>query len=406
MLIAAASLGAGALAADLAALLQARDPLRGQGARAPVDLALRLVALRDPGAVEAEHAVTVDRGALAALRIESSRLRTLAAGRSGPGLSPGAAASLAYPDRIGQRRPGPQPRHLLTGGKGAILPDADPLAGAPLIVAAELDGDPREATVRLALPVAEAEIRGLHADRLTRQRICEWSRRDRAVRARERLTLGAVAFEDRPWTAAPPAAVAAAVLDGLRDLGLDALPWTPALRRFAARVEWLRAQGETLPDFSEPGLLAALEAWLAPHLGGIARADQFARIDLAAALEARLDRPARERLDRLAPSELIAPTGTRLPIDYAAAAPAVSVRLQEMFGLTRHPTVGPAAVPLVLELLSPARRPVQTTSDLPGFWARSYAEVRRDLRGRYPRHPWPEDPAVAPPTRRAKPRGT
>jgi ATP-dependent helicase HrpB len=137
----------------------------------------------------------------------------------------------------------------------------------------------------------------------------------------------------------------------------------------------------------------------------VSRAEHLARVDLGAALEARLDRPARARLDRLAPDAILAPTGTRLPVDYAGAAPSVSVRLQEMFGLTRHPTIWPDAAPLVIELLSPARRAVQTTADLPGFWANSYAEVRRELRGRYPRHPWPEDPAAAPPTRRAKPRG-
>ncbi len=153
-------------------------------------------------------------------------------------------------------------------------------------------------------------------------------------------------------------------------------------------------------------MLAGLEDWLAPHLGGMTRADDLGRLDLRAALEGRLDRVERQRLDRLAPAEIVAPTGTRLAVDYGGAAPSVAVRLQEMFGLTRHPTVGAAEVPLVVELLSPAGRPVQTTADLPGFWASSYPEVRRDLRGRYPRHPWPEDPAAAEPTRRAKPRGT
>ncbi len=406
MLAEAGRRGAGALAADLAALLGARDPLRGRGGRAPVDLGLRLAALRDPRAVEAEHPVTVDRGAVEALRGEAKRLRALARGGAGEGLSAGAALSLAYPDRIGQRRPGAAPRYLLSGGKGAALPEADPLASAPLIVAAELDGDPREAAVRLALPAIEAELRELHAGRLARETSCAWSRRDRAVRARERLMLGAIAFEDRPWTEAPAETVITAVIEGVRDLGIGALPWTPALRRFAGRVEWLRGQGEDLPDFSAAGLAEALEDWLGPYLGGIARADQFGRIELGAALEARLDRAARLRLDRLAPAEIVAPTGTRLPVDYSGAAPGVSVRLQEMFGLTAHPTVGPGAVPLVLELLSPAQRPVQTTADLPGFWATSYADVRRDLRGRYPRHPWPEDPAAAAPTRRVKPRGT
>lgn len=405
MLVVAGGAGAGETAAGIAALAQARDPLRGASGRAPVDLALRLAALRNPARVEAEHPVTIDRGALAAIRAEAARLRRMARGTgSGAGLSAGAVASLAWPDRIGKRRPGEAPRYLLSGGKGAALPEGDRLAGAPLLVAAELDGDPREAAVRLALPVTEAEIRDLHADRLRRERVCAWSRRDRAVRARERLALGAIAFEDRPWRDAPPEALTAAMAEGVRDLGLASLPWTPALRRLQARAEWLRAQGEDLADLSDEGLLATLDDWLAPWLAGIVRADQLGAVDLRGALEAHIG-AGRDRLDRLAPAEITAPTGTRLPIDYGAAAPMVSVRLQEMFGLTAHPTLGPRAIPLVVELLSPAQRPVQTTSDLPGFWANTYADVRRDLRGRYPRHPWPEDPAAAEPTRRVKPRG-
>ena len=406
MLVEAARAGSGALAADLAALLQSRDPLRGAGGRAPVDLGLRLAALRDPKAVEAEAPVIADRGAIAALRTEAGRLRRLAPRSDGPGLSPGAVLSLAYPDRIAQRRPGPQPRHLMSGGKGAVLPEGDPLATAPMIVAADLDGDPREAMVRLALPVTEVDIRALHADALERVHVCEWSRRERAVVARERLMLGALALEDRRWADAPPHEVAAAMVAGVRDLGLDTLPWTPAARRLAGRVEWLRGQGAELADFSADGLTRDLEEWLAPFLGGIAKAGELARLDLAAALDARLGYEGRQALDRLAPATFTAPTGTRLAIDYSGGAPSVSVRLQEMFGTALHPTIGPTRTPLVFGLLSPGHRPVQTTADLPGFWANSYADVRRDMRGRYPRHPWPEDPAAADATRRAKPRGT
>jgi ATP-dependent helicase HrpB len=389
MLVEAAACGAGARAADLAALVEARDPLRGRGA----DLELRLEALRGGDPV------------LGPVREEARRLRRLAPAGRGDGLSPGAALSLAYPDRIAQRRPGTAPRYLLANGKGAALPVDDPLGTAPFLVAADLDGDPREATIRLALAITEAEVRALHGARLRRDTVATWSRRDAAVLARERLTLGALALEDRAWRGAPPEAVTAALLDGIRDLGLEALPWTEAARRFVARVEWLRARGAELPDCSPDGLLAELDAWLGPWLPGMTRASDLGRLDLLAALEARLDRPVRQRLDRLAPAAITAPTGTTLPIDYSGAAPTVSVRLQEMFGTTAHPTLGPDAVPLVIELLSPARRPVQTTADLPGFWASSYADVRRDLRGRYPRHPWPEDPAAAAPTRRAKPRG-
>ena len=397
------------LAADLAALLEARDPLRGTAGRAPSDLGLRLLALRDPDRTESEAPVRVDRGAIAALRSEGRRLmprRT--ADRdpgSGPDLSPGAVLSLAYPDRIARRREGSAPRFLLTGGKGAHLDPADPLAGAPFLVAADLDGDPREARIRRALPVTEADLRSLHADRLREERVVDWSRRDRAVIARERLMLGAVALEDRPWRGAPPEALAAALAAGVRDLGLAVLPWTEAARRFQSRVAFLRSRGEAdLPDLGEAALTEGLEDWLAPHLTGLRRIDDLARIDLGAILAGRLDPGARARLDRLAPAAITAPTGTRLAIDYGGPQPSVAVRLQEMFGTTTHPTA--AGVPLLFELLSPAGRPVQTTADLPGFWRTSYADVRRDLRGRYPRHPWPEDPAAAAPTRRVKPRGT
>lgn len=421
MLLVAASHGAGGLAAELAALVEARDPLRREGGRPPVDLSRRLAALKAGGGA--------DPAALAAIRTEAKRLgalvRSLGSGVAGAsalagssalagapagtggGLSPGAVLSLAFPDRIGQRRPGSAPRYLLANGKGAALPAEDELGTAPYIVAADLDGDPREALVRLALPVTEADLRALHGAALRHETVCDWSRRDRAVVARERLRLGALTLEDRPWRDAPPEAVTRALAAGVRELGLAALPFTPALRRLAARVEWLRRHGAAdLPDFSEQGLLDGLEDWLGPWLAGLSRAADLGRVDLARALDARLGHDGRQRLDRLAPASLRAPTGTTLPIDYSGDAPRISVRLQELFGMTEHPSVGPARVPLVIELLSPAQRPVQTTADLPGFWRTSYADVRRDLRGRYPRHPWPEDPATAEATRRAKPRGT
>ncbi len=396
MLVVAAGQGARPVAAGLAALAEARDPLRGRGA----DLALRLDALRrpPPGA---------DAGALAAVAAEARRLAALVPNGAGAGLAPGAVLSLAYPDRIAGRRPGAAPRYLLSGGKGAVLPEGDPLAAAPWLVAADLDGDPREARIRLALPVTEGDLRALHGDRLRREQVCEWSRREKAVVARERLMLGALALEDRRWASPPAEGVAAALLDGVRDLGLDVLPWTAAAERFAARVGWLRRHGEgDLPDLSREGLLATLDDWLAPWVAGMTRVSDLARLDLLMALEGMLDRPGRAALDRLAPASITAPTGTVLPVDYGGGSPRVSVRLQEMFGLTTHPTLGRDRVPVVVELLSPAQRPVQTTADLPGFWATTYAEVRSDLRGRYPRHPWPEDPAAAVPTRRVKPRGT
>ena len=387
---------AGAQAAPLAALLEERDPLRGVG----VDLTLRLDAIADPKRFASEHAFAPDRGAVERIRAEARRLRAKAEQK--PRMSPAEMAALAYPDRIGLRRKGDAPRWVLSGGKGAVMAEGDPLAGSRLIVALDLDGDAREARVRLAAPITESELRGLYADQIAWHDLCEWSKRERRVTARRREMFGALVLDDRIWKDAPPEAVARAMLDGLRELGL---PWTDAARRLQARVELLRAQGAELPDFSDEGLMARAEDWLLPHLAGIKSAEGLKRLDLTAALRAALSWEEQQLLDRLAPGHFTTPMGRKVPIDYSGEAPEIAVRLQEMFGVTEHPVIGPRRLPLRITLLSPARRPVQTTMDLPGFWASSYADVRKDMRGRYPKHPWPDDPTVAEPTLRAKRRG-
>jgi ATP-dependent helicase HrpB len=195
--------------------------------------------------------------------------------------------------------------------------------------------------------------------------------------------------------------------DGVRSLGLDVLPWTEAARQLQARVLSLRAwrPEEDWPDLGDATLLARLEAWLLPQLDGVTRREHLARLDLAAILRRQLDHAQQQRLDRLAPAQLDVPTGSRIRLDYRPPGPPVlAVRLQEMFGCARTPAVNDGRVPVVLHLLSPAQRPVAVTQDLAGFWARGYADVRKDLRGRYPKHPWPDDPLAAAPTRRAKPR--
>ena len=384
----------GGAAADLAALMGDRDVLMG----APVDLTLRLEALRDPKHFGAARGFELHRGAIESVRSEARRLRQ----RSGPdrGLSPAGLAALAYPDRIAQRRKGDAPRYVLSGGKGAVLPLEDPLAGAPWLVATDLDGDPREARIRMAAQISEAEIRTLFAGQIAWEESCRWSKRDRRVVARQQERLGTVVLDDRIWRDVPEAAVTTAMLEGVRELGLR---FSPAAARLAARVKLARADGADLPDMSEGGLLEGLETWLAPMLGGVRSAEEWKRFDLLPALNAMLSWEQGQALDRLVPAHFTTPLGRKVPIDYDAEAPGISVRLQEMFGVTRHPTS--AGVPLVVTLLSPAQRPVQVTRDLPGFWATSYGDVRKDMRGRYPRHPWPEDPTQADPTLRAKPRG-
>lgn len=383
---------AGPRAAPLAALLAERDPLRGVGP----DLNLRLKAIDRPG--PDAHRPTIDR-----IRDEAKRLaRALPQGQH-PDLSPAQMAALAYPDRIGLRRKGDAPRWVLSGGKGAAMPQGTALSGARLIVATDLDGDPREAQVRQALAITEAEIRDILADRLQRVDLCEWSRREGRVLARRQERLGALVLDDRIWPDAPAEAIARAALDGIRQIGL---PFTPAARRLQARIELARAGGADWPDCSDAGLMDSLDTWLLPHLGKARTEAELRNLDIHDALKARLDWDQTATLDRLTPSHFETPLGRRIPIDYDGEAPSIEVRLQEMFGVTTHPTVGKARLPLRVTLLSPGQRPVQVTMDLPRFWATSYADVRKDMRGQYPRHPWPEDPTEAEPTLRAKPRGT
>ena len=391
---------AGPDAAPLAALLSERDPLpRG----APADLALRLKAVRHP---KSQHPYPPSRTVTSRIRDEARRLATAAEGarpdqpvKSGPTLSDAAMAALAYPDRVGMRRSGGAARFLLSGGKGAVLDGGDPLAGQRLIVVTDTDGNPREARIRQAIPIAEAELRALFADEIAWHDICTWSRRDGRVLARQQERFGALVLEDRHWRDAPDEEESRAMLDGVREMGLV---WTDAARRFAARAALGRAAGMDLPDMTEAGLMERLDDWLLPFLGGIRSGDAWRRFDITDALRAQLDYGQMQALDKMAPAHFTTPLGRQIPIDYAADPPEISLRLQEMFGQTAHPMVG--KTPLRVTLLSPAQRPVQTTLDIPGFWASSYADVRRDMRGRYPRHPWPEDPSQADPTLRAKPR--
>ena len=383
---------AGPVAAPLAALLAERDPLRGD----PPDLVARIKAIDCPP-LQA-HRPTIDR-----IREEAKRLSRAVQKGERDDLSPAQMAALAYPDRIGLRRKGDAPRWVLSGGKGAAMAAGLPLSGARLIVATDLDGDLREAAIRQAVAISEAELRALFADRILWHDLCEWSRREGRVLARRQERLGALVLDDRIWPDAPPEAMARAALDGIRQLGL---PWTAAARRLRARVELARGGGTDFPDMTDPALMSTLEDWLLPHLGKTRTEADLRALDTTNALRAMLDWDRTQRLDTLVPAHFDTPLGRHVPIDYDGEAPAIEVRLQEMFGVTRHPVVGAARLPLRITLLSPGQRPVQVTMDLPRFWATSYADVRKDMRGQYPRHPWPEDPTVAEPTLRAKPRGT
>nr|WP_245220533.1 MULTISPECIES: ATP-dependent helicase HrpB [unclassified Ruegeria] len=383
---------AGPNAAPLAALMAERDPLRG----APVDIALRQEALRDVRTFQRNRVWQVNLGAVDRINAEAKRLRKQA-GTEKNDLSAAAMAALAYPDRIGQRRKGDAPRYVLSGGKGVVLDSGDSLGAAPFLVVTDTDGNPREAKVRMATQISEREIRELFTDQIDWVEVCAWSKRERRVVSRQQERFGAITLDDRIWKDVPDDAVARAMLDGVRDLGLRL---DGAAARLAARVELVRADGVDLPDFSVEGLMAELDGWLLPMLSGVKSAEDWKRFDLLPALRARLDWAQTQELDRRAPGSFETPLGRKVPIDYGAAVPEISVRLQELFGVTRHPVVG--GQPLKITLLSPAQRPIQITRDLPGFWAGSYADVRKDMRAQYPKHPWPEDPTQADPTLRAK----
>jgi ATP-dependent helicase HrpB len=275
-----------------------------------------------------------------------------------------------------------------------------------------LTGTAANGRILLAAPIAQEDIEVRFADHIENTDEVSFDRASMALRGRRKRTLHAITLSEAPMALSPSMETARVLADGLIAAGLDRLPWSKPLKQWRDRVMFLRkAEGGSLqkswPDLSDDALAAEREAWLVPALADKISLKEFSSGDLSDALMTLLPWELRARLEREAPTHFEAPTGTMLPIDYEAEqGPTIAVRLQELFGLNSHPSVAKGAVPLVLELLSPAHRPVQVTRDLPGFWRGSYAAVRSDLRGRYPRHPWPEDPASAAPTRRVKPRGT
>ena len=324
--------------------------------------------------------------------------------------STGVMLALAFPDRVARNRGNGS--FVLANGRGAAVDRASALARAPYIAVAELTGTAANGRILLAAPIAQADIEARFADHIENTDEISFDRGAMALRARRKRTLHAITLSEAPMALSPSAETARVLADGLIGSGLDKLPWSKPLKQWRDRVMFLRkAEGEVSqnlwPDLSDDALAVQREAWLVPALYDKTSLKEFSASDLSDALMALLPWELRARLEREAPTHFEAPTGTLLAIDYEAEqGPTIAVRLQELFGLGIHPSIAKGAVPLVLELLSPAHRPVQVTRDLPGFWRGSYAAVRSDLRGRYPRHPWPEDPASAIPTRRVKPRGT
>jgi ATP-dependent helicase HrpB len=415
MIVDSQSLGAGEEAAEIAAVLTERG-LGGDS----VDLGARLdqfhrdrsqragsarsLAQRWASQVEAaEKAAALPSPSPL---VEESLHPTGSGGRREGSLSSGVMLAFAFPDRIARNRGNGS--FVLANGRGASIDQTSALARAPYIAVAELTGTAANGRILLAAPITQADIEARFADQIENVDEISFDRASMSLRGRRKRTLHAITLSEAPLALTPSAETAHVLADGLVSSGLDRLPWSKPLKQWRDRVMFLRkAEGEPWPDLSDDALAAQRETWLLPALYSRTSLREFTSGDLSDALMTLLPWDLRARLEREAPTHFEAPTGTMLAIDYEAEqGPTIAVRLQELFGLNSHPSIAKGAVPLVLELLSPAHRPVQVTRDLPGFWRGSYAAVRSDLRGRYPRHPWPEDPASAMPTRRVKPRGT
>ena len=431
------------LACDIAALLGERDVLRTEVGASDADLRLRLEALhatgRDAGGTV--NGMPVDRDAVRRAREQAGDWRRQLAAPDGlRGSPPGGAMAkanqqellesagmllaLAYPDRVAQRREtdagprggrrapgsgagssgGAQPgRFLLRNGRGAAFQNAQALSTAPYIVIAELDDQRPEARIFLAAPISLAELEERLAGDIVREDMIAFDPGTRSVVAHRRTSLGAITLAEAPLREADPQKIAAVLLEALRAAGAAELPWPEAARRLRERIAFTSRYVSGMPDVSDAALTMSMHQWLGPHLGGLRRMDDIGRVDLLTAIGSLLDWKQRAAVEQMAPTHIEAPSGSRIPVNYGDPdAPAVAVRLQEMFGCTDTPRVAGGAVPVTLQLLSPAHRPVQVTRDLANFWRTSYFDVRKDLRGRYPKHHWPEDPLSAEPTARAK----
>ncbi|QKV20680.1 ATP-dependent helicase HrpB [Oricola thermophila] len=322
--------------------------------------------------------------------------------------SAGAMLLDAWPDRVAKARGGRHGAFVMANGRGVALDETEPLAGEQYLVAADVTGAAREGRVTSAAAVTAEEIRAVLGDRIESVEQVEFDRQKGGLSARRVERLGAVVFSRVPVKVEPGEAATRALLDAVRTHGLGLLPWSKEVSQLRARLEWLHVRlGDPWPAMDDASLLDELEGWLAPFLQGAVNLSALDSASLRDALVLRVPPHLQREIDANAPPRFVAPTGSAFLLDYPAdgTAPVVSLRVQELFGLKSHPSIAGGTVPLTLELLSPAHRPIQRTQDLPGFWAGSWAAVRAEMRGRYPKHPWPEDPANSEPTRRAKPRG-
>ena len=392
MLVAAEAEGEKAMAADLAALLEERDPIRGR--EAPADITQRLDLLHG-----GDHP-NADRPAIHRIRRAAAlhRRRLGVHGATHPEGDAGPLLAAGFPDRIAARRGVMAGAFRLASGQGARLAATDPLAKSPLLAVADLELQGTEARIRMAAPLDRAVLEARFPDRFIREEGAAFDARSGAVLARRRLRFGPLVLEEQPLAQADPAVIAATLAAAIAERGLRDLPWSNAARQLQARLGWMRqVEGEAWPDVSDAALVAGVQDWLAPQLHGRSRLADLAGLNLPDLLLSGLPWAQRQRLDAALPARLPLPAGRSAAIDYTGDTPTLEARPQHLYGLGTLPGLAEERVPLQVALLSPAGRPVAVTGDLGGFWKGGWADVRKDMRGRYPRHNWPEDPATAAP---------
>jgi ATP-dependent helicase HrpB len=398
MILRGRALSLGPLSCELGALLEERDILRGAG-KNDIDIASRVQALHDSGGV--------DRALRARVGAEARRLQAIAGAKSGSSdLSRlGLLVALAYPERIARRRGDLPGRYRMVNGTGALLPEGSTLGREEFLAIADVDGIGTEVRVFLAAPIGMEDLITGFGESIVEEEEVFWNQSDESVVARCAERLGAITVAERA-VAPQGESVRAAMMEGIRQMGLGALPWKNESASARSRSEWLRLRGlapADWPDLSDGQLLSTLPVWLGPFLEGMTRRSHLPRLDMSSILRHCFTLRQWNDLARLAPETITVPTGSRIRLDYAAGAiPVLSVRLQEMFGQTDTPVIAGGRVSVLIHLLSPAGRPLAVTQDLRSFWSNAYKEVRKEMRGRYPRHVWPEDPLAARPTRRTK----
>ncbi len=392
LLVEAATPPERALAADLAALLEERDPLRGREPPADIQARLDLLAGGDDPAADRATLHRIRRNATLHRRRLGVGAGVVAGGDAGALLAAG------FPDRIAAKRGVMDGAFRLASGQGARLAVTDPLAKAPLLAVADLALQGTEARIRMAAPIERAMLEERFPDRFRREEGASFDARAGAVLARRRLRFGPLVLEETTIPHATPAAVAAALAEAVAARGLRDLPWTEAARQVQARIGWLRqVEGDAWPDLADTALGATVQDWLAPHLHGLSKLAELAGLGLTEILLHRLDWPQRQRLDTALPARLPLPAGRSAAIDYAREVPTLEARAQHLYGLAGLPPLAEGRVKLQVALLSPAGRPIAVTGDLAGFWRGGWQDARKDMRGRYPKHNWPEDPARAEP---------